>query len=342
MTLIHIDSFESYDPSDVAGTLHRRRSPGGGIETSFAKTGSQCLSLGYTGACAFAHPSEFNNAEAFVGFAFRTNNLTNKIICAFNSKYAQTQCALGLSSQKLAFYRGSYTLLGEGSTTLSVNTWYYVECKARVSNSISFGDVIIRLNEVTELELSAGQDTQGETDGTLRTVYLYNSTNNTNYYDDFYLCDNQGSVNNTLLGECVVECLRPNADGNSSQFDGSDGNQINNYLLVDDTYPDDTAEYVEAQNVNEKDLYAMQNLSIGAASVKGLSIVTAMQRTTPGKRYMKHVVRTNSTDYEGDEKIMSEGDWSYGDHLWETNPNTGLLWTEGDIGSVESGFKVSV
>lgn len=342
MTLLHCDSFESYDPNDLDKTLHRVFVASSGVlETTFAKTGSQCVKLWYNQSCGFSSV-DFVNNRAFVGVHFYTTSVVTHILMAFNNENNVSEASLGIVGGYLTFYRGlGTTVLATGSIQLQANTWYHIDVKVTIANSTAFGDVIIRVNEVTDIELGAGQDTSGA-NLSLRKIVLYNNTTGAyNYYDNFYVCNDQGSYNNTFLGECVVECLRPNADGNSSQFDGSDGNQINNYLLVDDIYPDDTAEYVEAQNLNEKDLYGMSNLSIGAASVKGIRVVTAMQRTAPGQRFMRHVIRSQSTDYEGDELTMPDGDWAYGSNIWEINPYTGVAWVEGDIGTLECGMKVS-
>lgn len=339
MTLLHCDSFESYSPTDLNKTIKRHYGFEGVIETSIVKTGSQCIRHWYSDYCAKYFPP-FTNNRVYVGFHFRTTNTATHELLRFISP-SGLECSLQLLTGKFAFYRFNNNLLATGTQTIQNNTWYFVEVKATVANSTSFGDVIVRLNEVTDIEMGAGMDTAAYGDS-LTTIQFYNNTTGAyNYIDNFYVCDDQGSFNNTFLGECVVECIRPNADGNSSQFDGSDGNQINNYLLVDDVYPEDTAEYVEGQNLNEKDLYGMSNLSIGAASIKGVRLVTAMYRATYGKRFMKHVVRTNGTDYEGNELIIGEGDFMYGEHIWQVNPDTGVLWTEGQIGSLECGFKIS-
>src|SRR5437764_673985 len=52
------------------------------------------------------------------------------------------------------------------------------------------------------------------------------------YLDDLYVCDATGTTNNTFLGDVRVHTLVPSGNGTDSGLTGSDGNQVNNYQLV--------------------------------------------------------------------------------------------------------------
>lgn len=77
------------------------------------------------------------------------------------------------------------------------------------------------------------------------------------FLDDFYMGNLSGDAPyNTLLGDCRVETLLPNGNGDSSQWVGSDGNSTDNYALVDDTNP---ADNVVGNSDGHRDLYAVAN-----------------------------------------------------------------------------------
>jgi len=67
----------------------------------------------------------------------------------------------------------------------------------------------------------------------------------------------------------ATETLRPNADGDSSECTGSDGNQVNNYELIDESSTDD-ADYVYATGTTDGtwriDLYNLPSTAIAVGS----------------------------------------------------------------------------
>ena len=75
-----------------------------------------------------------------------------------------------------------------------------------------------------------------------------------NAYDDVYICDTTGSVNNNFLGELTVEHLRPASD-DTAQFLGSDANSTDNWALVDEAGTYNGADYVASSTVGQRDLY---------------------------------------------------------------------------------------
>lgn len=341
MSLLFCDSFESYDQSDKNNTLWRTWIPGGGganISSSEAKTGSQSLAVSYNNYASYVLPSPAQNARLYVGFAYKPTSLQNSAIIQFGSTTTEAHVSMHTSGL-LGVYRHSSTLLGMGTHAIQPNVWNYIEVKMTITNSTSFGDVIVRINGITDIELGSGIDTCYQT-AALQYIYLNAYINHTAYYDDLYICDDLGTVNNTFLGECVVEYLRPSGNGATSDWDGSDGNQVDNYLLVDDQYVDDS-DYVEGQNLNEIDLYEVQNLSIGALTIRGIRVAGALGRSSIGQRYAKQICRSNGVNYEGAEQALPSGGFGIYSDIWETDPDTGVLWQEGAIGNLQVGAKIS-
>lgn len=338
-----MDSFESYDPADETNTLGRRNNvywSGAAITASVYRSGSQSLSFGnaHVYRVYASGGGNFNNNRAFAGFAWRLTSFTNApLLYALSSLGAEHMSLRITSGNKLAFYRGG-TLLDSSTSTFSVDTWYYVEVKMTVSDSISTDDCILKVNEVEEINLSATTDTNNLTYTAFNSLSFYGTT--TTYIDDVYICDDTGSVNNSFLGDCVVTCLRPNGNGNSSDWDGSDGNQVNNYELVDESYPDDT-DYIEAQNTTESDLFTYGDLATGVADIKGVQVVTAIQKTSPGARFFKHQCRSGGTTYtNSDERSVTE-DMLMQSNMYETDPDTATAWTKAGVDGVEFGIVLS-
>ena len=156
--------------------------------------------------------------------------------------------------------------------------------------------------------------------------------------DDIYVCDDTGGTNNDFLGDIRVEALLPNGNGNSSQFDGSDGNTTDNYLLVDDATPNDDTDYVESPDSGDKDTYAYGNLASSTGSVYGVQICPYARKTESGIRNLKTVARLSGTETDGPERPVGDS-YAYMPDIRETKPGGGA-WSISDVNSAEFGQKV--
>ena len=55
---------------------------------------------------------------------------------------------------------------------------------------------------------------------------------------------------------------------------------------------------------------------------------------------IKPLIRLNSVDYLGNEKILSPA-WTVHSDVIETNPETAVRWTQSDVDGAEFGIKVT-
>lgn len=235
------------------------------------------------------------------------------------------------------------TTLQTGTTIMSSATWYYIQAKILIANS---GTWEVLLNGATEL--SGSGDTQ-QSANAQATVFglggIFSGSSNfgqTMRIDDVYLCDDLGGVNDDYLGDVRVEAIFPNGNGNSSQFDGSDGNQVDNYLLVDenDPGPDDDTTYVQSADVGDKDTYAFGNLASSTGTVYGVQILPYARKTDAGSRSICTVARLSGTETDGPNQALSTTA-NYLFDMRETKPGGGS-WTISDVNSAEFGQKVTV
>jgi len=160
------------------------------------------------------------------------------------------------------------------------------------------------------------------------------------YVDDIYMTDTSGTVNTGELGPIEVVTLLPNGNGNSSDMVGSDGNSVDNYLLVDNNAatPPATTEYVESSTEGDKDTYAMGNLT-GTPTVYGMSASLFASKDDTEAKFVRPLVRTGAVDYVGDSTGLAES-YSLHEYIWDENPDTSTDWTYGDINGMEVGQEV--
>jgi hypothetical protein len=242
-----------------------------------------------------------------------------------------------------------YSLWTQAGTLYSFKpktyAWNFFEVKFKASASSSAGDLIVKLNNETIYSCGAGLDLLHTSNVADTSTYAVNfggvgmSSSLYTYYDDLYICDNNGSVNNTFLGDCRIETLYPNGNGNSSDFMGSDSNQTDNYLLVDEATHNSDTDYVYDSVVDQVDLYTFGNLTGTIGTIHGIVVEPVLRKTDAGTRTARTIIRQNSTNYESSEIFPSTTYVPY-PTIWETDPDTSSAWTETGVNSAEYGITV--
>lgn len=252
-----------------------------------------------------------------------------------------THLELRFNSSNQIYITRNGTLLGINSTTMLDNVWYYVECKVTIHDTT--GSVHFRIDEVDDLILT-NQDTRNGGTGYVNSIQIGSSANLFSesygvFFDDLVILDNTGSTNNDFIGDVHVGIAFPNANGNSSQFTGSDGNSTDNYLLVDETTPNGDTDYVQSNTVDNKDTYNVQDVSFTTGDIFGVQIVLEARKTDAGGRSIASISRLSSTEVDSSSKSLSLTYQYYMD-IREEKPGGGA-WTATDINDAEFGMKVT-
>jgi len=232
----------------------------------------------------------------------------------------------------------STSILGTSVAPLLADTWYHIELVGEVSNSTTI-ECILKVNGVTVITLTTGTDTHTANGITKIQLGKFGVPAATYYFDSFYLMDQSGAKNNTFIGDCVVAAIHPDGAGYLSDFDGSDGNKVDNHLLVDEADPDDDTTYVEDDTVGGIDSFTYAAMSETPAEIFGVAVTTMARKTTANARTIKQIARPVSTNYTGDEHILAESYACFQD-IWEDNPADAADWEEADVNGAEFGVKV--
>ena len=109
---------------------------------------------------------------------------------------------------------------GTSVVALSIGTTYYIEWKVTIANSIAANSCKVRVDGVDVITVATGQDLQDTANTTATQVRLGNVSSSgsmgaSTYIDDFYVCDQTGSVNNDFLGDVRVDTLFPEWRGHA-------------------------------------------------------------------------------------------------------------------------------
>lgn len=324
MSLVFMDGFDAKD----FGTKWSFNQAGTTSSTTRFGSGS---SLAFSGANGYMYRTFTAITNIYFGFAFMfTSAYVNDIVRLYGDSNATNHIRLTpiSSGSNIGVYRGG-TLLG--SFSLNFNVWYYIEVNATINSST--GTIQVKVNGVSVFTYN-GNTQNGGTNLSIDGFWLLQSGGC--YFDDLYICNNSGTVNNTFLGDVRVQTLVPNAAGTSTQWAATGGA---NYANVADI-PDNTATYNMSSTVGQRDTYAMADLASGTTNVLGVQENLHAWKGDAGIGNLKPAYLIGGTVYY--DSVISPGTSSawYGS-LRETNPATSTTWTPGDVNGMEFGAEVA-
>lgn len=336
MSLLFVDSFDHYNDVLQKWTGGANITAAGGsrnIAAAAARNGAN--GMGFTGANNTGiYMSVPTGDEFYMGVAFRAGSSgTTHIFVLSNGTTKHLE--LQRNTSDLLVVTRNNTVLATGTTTININTWYYLEMWALIADS--GGRAIVRINGVEDINFT-GDTRNGATlptrcglgaqtgSGAMAGAPLH--------FDDYYLADAAGSQ--TFLGDLRVAALMPDGAGTSTQFTPDSGS---NYARVNETPPDDDTSYVASSTVGHKDTYSMGNLPTTAETVHGVQQMIRARKDDAGARTGRMVVRSGGADYESSD-IPILDTYAYHLAMRETDPATSAAWTNSGVNALEHGPKV--
>lgn len=337
MALLFIDGFDSYATADLgkkwttitaAPTISANGARGGGALTVIT---SDAAAKAFTPA-----------ASVVVGFRFKftNSNASAKKICTlYDVATAQVDLRINADGTLSVTRAGTALTGGTSVNTMSTGTFYYVEFKVTIADSISANSCKVRVDGVDWITVATSQDTKNTSNALCNVLELgpSGSLTGTYYYHDLFICDSTGSTNNDFLGDCRVDTLFPTSDGNYSQFTCSTGSS--HFALVDEATPN-TSDYNSDATAGHRDSYGMGNLAaLASQTVFGVQVNAAILKDDAGVRTFATFVRSSSTNADGATVGLSVSQ-VYISQVFETDPNGSIAWTETTVNAVEAGGKV--
>lgn len=212
-----------------------------------------------------------NKRSGSYSYLTGTNGYFTKYITAISEFYIRFGFYTGGNAGRLEWYSGG-TRLGHivwggslfslyindvfvvsGTATVLQDMWHLVEVHVKIADS---GNVDTKINGVTDITYSG--DTKP---GAATTVdRLRFGTVTGIYIDDLALNDTAGGVDDSWCGDGHIEALTPNDNGDVNNWTGSDGDKVNNYLLVDDI-PASGDDYNKSSTALEQQMYKVTDFT---------------------------------------------------------------------------------
>lgn len=338
MALLFFDGFETYATADITKDWNSTTGTVAINSAAGRRGGGALLAPNSSQTAAYvAKTLPGNYATLICGFSFKFNAMpTIGGVNIFSLRDAgQTQIIIVLNTDgTLSISRGGITTLGTTTYTLTTNTEYYIEFKATIHDTT--GSFELRIDGVNQLS-ATNQDTKNTANAHANQLLL-GATNNPNVmgsiytYDDLYVLDTTGSApTNDFLGDCRVDAVLANADGNYTQWTPSTG--TDHYALVDDITPN-TTDYNSSSTVGQKDSYAMTNPTLNSSTIYGVRAKVAAHKDDAGTKSIKVGVRSGTSDSLSSGQSLATSQLYYS-NIHTTDPNTGAAWTQSGLDNME-------
>lgn len=336
MALRFLDSFDHYNTAQ----LGRKWTSGGGgaILAGGGRHSSDCLRLTNMQQCPQLDLD--NQPTLIVGFAYKPTGFMSAgwaILQFVDAAGPSAQCSVSLDADGTINLRQGYVstqLASSSPRKLLPNIWQYIEVKATIHNLT--GLIEVRVGGVVWATYTGNtRATSNNYANRIRLNDGFNATLTTDW-DDLYICDGQGSVNNDYLGEGRVDSVLPSGVGTYSEWTPSAGL---NYQNVDENPANDDADYNSSATAGQRDSYGMADIGAVSGVVKGVAVRMTVGKDDLGSRNVQSLVRSGSTDAVGASQGLIEGYRMY-NQIVEQDPATSAPWTVAGVNAAEFGIKL--
>ncbi len=356
MAVVWIDGFEGYASAintQVGDTQMVRRyatvTTGNYMQTTTGRWAGFAIKTG-AGSEELWTPALTTNATIIVGVAikFPSGYLGAGIERYLISLYdgATLGMNLRLLNDTFKIYRGATLLATSSALGLSDSTWYYFEFKVLCDGSS--GTYEAQLNGAAITGASGSGNTKAGSHNYHNIVKLQAGGFHLPIWDDYYICDGSGSINNTFLGQQRVTAIFPRANGDSNDWTVGQGSSplVSHYTLVDENPIDDetanaygNGTFVISANSGARELYYFDPTIISSnISAVQLNLTTRIDDVQ--SLNMSATVRSGANTVDTNSAITSS---SYVDliKVVETDPATGNAWDKTGLDLAQFGVKVA-
>lgn len=226
------------------------------------------------------------------------------------------------------------TLLGTSAASglIVANSWAFVEVGFTIDNAA--GAVEVRVNNTTALSLS-GVDTRNGGNNYATGIKIRGKDGvSTADFDSFYFVDNVGSPTG-FLGSGSALDLKPNGAGSSTEWTPSAGS---NYQNVDEAgLKDDDSTYNSSSTPGQKDMFAVENVTVTGGSIAAVKLVSFARDTDGGMRQVADVINLGGGESQRATRTTSSS-YTVREEVFTVDPADASALTEAKINAAEIGY----
>lgn len=346
MSILWMDGFEHYGNGTTGRdnmTLYGAYASSSGVtSTTYARTGTYSYRLGNGDNLQFRRTFGTTKSSVGYGCAFYcptlpTNNNSVLLATFLNNAGISLISIMVNPTGFIEVWNASTSTSGsqQAITTSQVvqpGTWHHFECFFTPNGSSS--SIEVRVDEITVIDdpsIVIGLDngtgaTSTETSSvraTFASVLSYSF-----YVDDIYAWDTSGSYNNDFLGDKRVATLFPNGD--TAEADWTPNSGATGYTQIDELSPDGDTSYVTSSTAGDISEYDFEAMPSNAIGITGVQIYTLARKTDAGACDIRTDIVSGSYSSSGETQTCTTA-YTTKLNTFETDPNTGALWTRAAV-----------
>jgi len=271
------------------------------------------------------------------GFAYRTSNVLDAVSLFRDVDGATVQGALQQNAlSQFEVLRGA-TVVATSTLLITLNVFYYLEFKHIIANA--GGTLEMRVNGAVWATFTG--DTQQTANPTADRVALGPAAvveGATRDFDDFYLYDGTGAINNDYAGDSQIERMLPTGAGTYTEFTNLVG-AATHWQAVNEVPPNGDTSYAEATVLNQRDTFALGNVTPTSATIPAIQMSMRIRKTAAGALNAARMYRsTAGVDNQGADIALSTSYVSILEVL-ELEPVGAVAWTVADVNGMEAGAR---
>lgn len=246
----------------------------------------------------------------------------------------------------IELWRGNKSALLWRSNPGAIHPYVYNHIEWRVLCDNTSGEMELRVNGEQLVNLT-NVDTQAQSNSSLNRFIIGHAATNWHYWDDLYILDKLGGVNDDFIGPApYINSIWPDASGEHTEWLASAGD---NWDCVDDAGDIDTADYTMVSGDylidGAQDSYVFTDVENWSDTIYGVSF-SNMGRSfdTSGEALALMNISGEGQWTNSGENVMepwrAEGaNASRYKYIWNKNPSGEVSWTEADLNRSEFGVE---
>lgn len=225
------------------------------------------------------------------------------------------------SSGQLVAYDTTPTLLATGTTVLSANTWYMIECKAGKGASAPWE---VKINGTSEISGTSSNLISANSVGIFLGKVINRNGNSVDFFYDDWVIDDA-----TYPGASQLAIMKVTGAGTYTAWTGA-------YTNIN-PIPAQTTTFISTSSVGAA-TFTLQ--SAAAAGISGTILAVracAYVSDSGGSSLLRVRFRSATTDTDTTDNNASGSGFSLLSNVFTTNPATSSAWSVSDLASIEVG-----
>lgn len=333
MSLLFMESFAHYLAAD-----YPQKNNGLSISNSISATGGRRGVPALQGGNGTFYTRTFipGDTTCIIGFAINFSIASTADIIRIYDSGGNETYHIGLNSTR-TIYCGKPFAAPDATSTLTITVPGFIYFEAKVNVLDAGGTVDVKVNGVSFISLT-GIDTKFSGTAGWNRIDIISGSFPTLLHD-MYVCDGTGGAPwNNLLGDSRVDVRRPTANTASGSI-GWTPSTGSNFQNVDDVTPNGDTDYNSTSSI-ATDVFVTEDAPVVGGTIFGIQLVTSNKKMDGGACGIKPVIRHSGTEYLGNEFFPTLS-YTMMIQAYQTNPGTGLAWTEAGFNAAEFGYKRS-